>query len=429
VSVLASILDVAMVGALLRVCGLALLAGVVTAAVAFAYRVRARAQFPEGPALIVGLGVVAIYLNTRLALVQFIGEGGISLSAGEATVNIVVFVTAGTAATVGRRVGDGAATSNRFGWEAFRPTLTPIVRAAGRFITVTLPEEIDDIEGYDSVPDEHKRTLAGRTFDFPRGLSVAELETQLELRLKGNHDVGYVDVEVDETGAVTYLAVGRGAAGIGPTLPPGGAAVAVRADPPFSATSGDTVQIWHDGDEGGRVGTAELRASVGRVATVATERAVADRIDPTREYRLMTLSADSRPDREFAAMLRRGDETMGTVTVSETSALVGLSSRALDLAIIAVRSADGETETLPKRGRAVRAGDQLFALGRPDRLRKLEALAEPRAAADPDATAESTAANAAGATETADRRWEAGVPPDADGDGPRRPGEVVEDDR
>lgn len=206
-----------------------------------------------------------------------------------------------------------------------------------------------------------------------KGLTVGELESSLKTRLTEDHDVGYVDVDLASDGTVEYFAVGRRVAGIAPTLPPKTAAVAVRADPPFSATPGDTVQLWRTTDgETRRIGTAELRAAVGSVVTLATGETVAERIDPSAEYRLMTLSADSHPDREFAGMLRRGEETMGVVEVATGSPLVGTPIGALDVTIIAVRTVEGDVETIPERERPIEAGAQLFAIGRPDVLRRLD---------------------------------------------------------
>ncbi len=87
----------------------------------------------------------------------------------------------------------------------------------------------------------------------------------------------------------------------------------------------------------------------------------------------MTLSADSHPDREFAAMLRRGEETMSVVGFEADSVLVGRPISALDATIIAVRTHGGAGETIPERERSLEVGDALFAIGRPDALRKLEA--------------------------------------------------------
>ena len=373
-TLLTTILSNPLVEAGLRIVGLSLLAAAVTTLVTYVYRVRARAELPEGATLIIGLGVVAIYLNTRLVFIQFVGETGDPFSVAEALLNVSVFVAAGVASYGGRRLGTWAGASERFSWGRLQPDFSPLVRATGRYITVTLPDEIADIEGYDPVEDETRAALAGRSLDFPRGLTLAELETGLITRLKEEHDIGYVDVDLTADGTVEYFAVGRRVAGIGPTLPPKTAAVAVRADPPFSATPGDTVQVWRvvDGEET-RIGTAELRASVGSVATLAMEESLADRIDLAAEYRLMTLSADSHPDREFAGMLRRGEETMSVVEIGTGSPLVGSPISALDVTVIAVRTAGSEVETIPAREWTIEAGEQLFAIGRPDVLRRLDA--------------------------------------------------------
>lgn len=393
VSILTAVLSNPLVEAAIHVLGLSLLAAAATAIVAFFYRTRVRELFPEGATVIVGLGVVAIYLNTRLIFIQFVGEGGDPLTTAEAMLNVGVFVGAGIASYGGRYAGEMVAKSERFTWSQFQPDLSPLVRAAGRLITVKLPDEIDDIEGYDPVEEKTKTALAGRRIDFPRGLTLDELQAQLAARLKDDFDVGYVDVDLTADGTIEYLAVGQRVAGLGPTLPPKAGAVALRADPPFSATPGDTVQVWRvDSDGEKRLGTGELRASVDRVVTVAMDETAVNRTDPTVEHRLMTLSVDAQPDREYAAMLRRGDETMSVIEITGESPLVGSAIGSIDVTIIAVRAPGGEVETIPKRGRQILAGDTLFAIGRPEALRKLEGM-RGAAATDPgDSVAEAAGA-------------------------------------
>ncbi|MDR5656280.1 TrkA C-terminal domain-containing protein [Halodesulfurarchaeum sp. HSR-GB] len=358
-----------------HVIGLVLLAGGTTAIAAFAYRIRVRHALPEGVTLILGLGVVALYLNTRTLFAQFVQGGAASPTVGEATLNVLVFAIAALASYGGNTLGDRLARSDRLSLSWLQRDLSPIVRAAGRHISVTLPAEIRDIEGYDPVEAGTKESLEGRTLDFPRGLTVEELRTQLQARLKEKFDVGYVDLELSSTGEIQYLGVAKRPAGIGPTLPPNAAAVAVRADPPFSATAGDIVQLWavEDG-EPRKLGTGELRARIGSIATITTDRAVATVIDPETEYRLLTLAADSRPDREFAAMLRRADETMRLLSVTDSSPLVGQSVAAIDSTVLGIRTAGGSVETIPNRRRLIQPEDELFVIGRPEALRKLEAI-------------------------------------------------------
>lgn len=383
-NLVATIASHPLVWAILRIVGLALLAAGVTGLVAYVFRVRVRSSLPEGVALIIGLGVVAIVLNTRLIFVQFVGEGDDPLTVSEALLNVSVFVAAGIASFGGRYAGDRLGLSERISWGQLHPDFSPIVRATGRFITVRLPDEVTDITGYDPVDEETKAVLSGRTMDFPRGLTVEQLESQVLARLIEEHDVGYVDIELTADGTVDFLAVGKRAAGIGPTLPPKHAAVAIRSDPPFSATAGDTVQIWRTDEDGveERVGTGELRASVESVATVTIDETVAHRIDPTVNYRLMTLAADAHPDRELAGMLRRSQETLSVLAVDAGSPLVGSPTGAIDVTIIAVRAPGGEVETIPKRTRLIAAGDTLFAIGRPDALRRLQETAGSQEPAD-----------------------------------------------
>ncbi|MFB6086652.1 MAG: TrkA C-terminal domain-containing protein [Halodesulfurarchaeum sp.] len=385
-----------LLSSLLYVAGLVLLASGTTAAASFLYRVRVRHQLPEGASLILGLGVVALTLNTRSLLVGFVQEGALAPTIGEATINVIVFLGAAVASYGGRSIGDRFAQSDRLTWGTLAGDFSPIVRAAGRHIAVTLPEEIDDIEGYEPVDPETKAALAERTLDFPRGLTVAELEAQLLARLKEKYDVGYVDVELTEDGRVTYLGVATRPAGIGPTLPPNAAAVAIRADPPFSATAGDVIQLWEIGETGpSQLGTAELRARVGQVATVITDRDVARAIDPETSYRLLTLAADSHPDREFAAMLRRAEETMRALTVGSDSPLVGISVAALAVTVLGIRKPGAEIETVPNRSRTIGAGDELFVIGRPETFRKLEAFGDVETVGD----------SGSKAAENVTRRW------------------------
>lgn len=379
----------------LQVAVLALLALAVTLVVSFLYRIHNKTIFPGSVAALLGLGVVGLVLNTRHAFVQFIGGSPDALTLSTALVNVTALAVAGVASAVGNRIGVRLAESERVRDGDLRLDVSPLVRATGRFTTVTLPEEVADVDGYDPVPDETREELQGKTLTFPRGLTVRRLEEQIALRLRENHNVGYVDAQIEPDGTVTHLGLGYRPAGLGPTLPPDGVAVALRADPPFSATPGDAVQIWEPGPEPERLGVGELRAAVGPVATVATDPAVADALDRETRYRLVTLPGTSQPERDFAATLRRADETLGVAVVAEDSPLVGTPLGSLDVNVIAVRAADGDVEAIPPRDRPIGPGDQLFALGRPEALRTLEEgagggtpdvealLEEARAAVDP----------------------------------------------
>lgn len=374
-------LDIPLVVILYRLVGLAFLAGVVAGLSAFLFRWRTGIQLPEGPGLLLGLGAVAVYLNTRIALVSFLGTDGEVLTPSMVAVNLLIFFVSGVSASGGWYVGDKFGAGERVN-ERLQPNLSPLVRASGRFITVELPEEVADIDGYDPVPASTKEQLSGKTYNFSRGLTVDQLQDALVSRLQTNYDIAHVDVDLTVDGNVEYLGVGRRAAGIGPTLSPGSSATAIRADPAFSASPGDTIQVWDTGANE-RVGTVELRATAGETVTVSARNDIIEKLDSHTKYRLMTLSASERVDRAFAGMLRRADETMGIATVEPDATLVGMTIGELGLSVIAIKDGEGTTETIPRRDRAIAAGDRLFIIGHPTQLRRVEASASGTASYEP----------------------------------------------
>jgi len=373
----AQVAAIDLVSASVRLLGLAILAAAVAAAVAAIYRWYVKARVPVGLAVLGGLAIVAIYLNTSTALGQVIGGARGLLDLETAMVNITVFVVAAVASYGGNLLGDRLAREFALaGAGEFEEDVGRLVRAVGRAIVVTLPDEIEDIEGYEPVAEATKTDLAGKSFVFPRGLTVDQLRERLITRLREDHGVGHVGVDLARDGTVDYLALGSRAAGLGPTLAPGMAATAIRGDPPNAASAGDTVQVWSTGPAPSRLLTAELRAAVDDVVTLAADLADIDPLDPDERYRLVTLPAEARVDREFASLLRTADETMDVVTIAEGSPLAGAPVGALDLAVIARRPAGGAIEAIPGRSTVMAASDTLYALGRPEALRRLQAVAE-----------------------------------------------------
>jgi type IV secretory pathway TrbD component len=379
-AVLAELLDdpILIAGQML---GLAMLAGTLAGIIALGYRWYARNRVQSGLPVLVGLSAIAVYLNTTTALGQVIAgpsaPGAVDpISTGAALFNIAAFL-AGTAGGVsGVRIGDrlGAAIFAANGARNIEGEVSRMVEAVGRVIAVEFPEEIDDIVGYDPVPDDTKEQLAERTFLFPRRLTVSQLESRLKTRLKTDFGVGHVDIELAADGSVEYLALGARAAGLGPTLPPETAAVAIKADPAFAASAGDVVRV-RTPETGTHVATAELRGTAGDVVTLAVDAADAPSLDTQTNYRLVTLPVESRPDREFASLLRGAEETMGFVEVEDGSSLVGQPVGSLDVTVVAVRAAGEGMEPIPRRDRVLEPGDAVYVVARPDALRKLESSA------------------------------------------------------
>lgn len=359
--------------------GFALVSIAVCAGVALAYRWYFRQEVPQGVTLLLGISAVALYLNTVTLGEIVLGTGGGLFEVDTALFHVVTLGVAGLVAPLGRRIGDAIATDvfAFTGAKELEGELSKVVRTVGRVTAVTLPDEIEDIEEYDRVDPSIKEEMAGKTLLFPRQLTVVELRDRLVNRLKDDYGVGHVDVELTDEATVEYLGVGSRAAGLGPTLAPGGAAVAIRADPANSASPGDTVQVWTPPPDPEYVLTAELRATAGDVATVAVDEAEAGELSESIRYRLATLPAETRADREFASLLRASDETMAAVEVGAGSELDGATVGGLDAAVVAVRPAEAAIEPIPKRSRALGTGDVVYAIARPESLRKLESQATP----------------------------------------------------
>ncbi|WP_128476465.1 cation:proton antiporter regulatory subunit [Halorussus pelagicus] len=379
--------------AVARIVGLAALSGGVATVVGVLYRTYAREEIPEGLAVLVGLGVVGGWLNTTTALRQFLGTGETVPSLEVVAVNVAAFALGAGAAAVGARSGSRViADALSLAGEG---DVGRFVQSVGRFVTVDLPEEIGDIDGYEPLDAETADSLSGTSLRFPRGLTVAQLRERLVERLRDDYGVGHIDVELDDDGSVEYLAAGGRAVGLGPTLAPGTVAVAVRADPAFSASAGDLVQVWRRGESPGdgsadgsgdasapdddserpaRVATAELRAAVGDVVTLALDADAAADLDLDATYRLVTLPTEPRADREFSARLRSADETVGAVTLAADSPLVGAPVGSLAATVVAVRDAHG-VETIPGDDRLFAPDDTLYVVARPDLLRKVETAA------------------------------------------------------
>lgn len=361
-----------------------------------AYRWYFKSLIPEGVSILAGVATVALYINTA-SLGVVVGQGSVDLfRPGVVFFNVVALGVSTAVAPVGRRLGDTIASQlfSLIGLGEFDAEVSTMVRSVGRVTSVTLPSEIADMESYDPVTEEIKADLAGKTLVFPRRLTLEALRSRLVSRLKEDYGVGYVDVDLTVDGTVEYLAVGSRAAGVGPTIAPGTVAVAIRADPPNNASSGDQVQVWTAGETPDRITTAEIRGVAGETVTLAVDDDDATLLSPTETYRLVTMPAEPQADREFATLLRGVNETMGTVTVEAGSTLVGETADTVSAAVLAIRPTTGPLTALPDRDRGFEGGDTIYTLGRPDVIRQLEQWATTPAPEPPvDETVEAVAAN------------------------------------
>ena len=363
----------------------------IAGAAALTYRWYFRADIPEGVTVLLGVAVVALYLNTTSLGAVAGGEDPGLLAPDAVFFNVVALGVASVVAPVGRYAGDRLAVDvfALSGAKQLEGEVSGIVRAVGRFTTVTLPEatNIEDMDAYDPVSQEKKAELAGKTLLFARKLSNEQLRERLVERVKQDYGVSYVDVDVADDGTIDYFAVGSRAAGLGPTIAPGSAAVAVAADPPNNATAGDMVQLWRDEPEPKRIATGELRGVSDEAVTVTLDESEAQKLAPEGPYRLVTLPAEPQADREFASLLRNADETMATVTVSPGSELVGTGVGEVTAVVAAVQPVDGEVQAIPPQAYTFTAGDTVYLVGRPDAIRRFETAAASPESAEADGTA------------------------------------------
>ena len=367
------------VGTVVAIVVLGLTAGIVAAVVGFLTRAYSREASPEALNVLVGLGAIAVWLNLTGSLGNFLEGEARLVTASSVAVNVVSLTAGAFTSLYGGKLGDRAAVElSTISKASYDGEVTKMVRSVGRTVTVEIPsaDAIDDIDCYDPVTEDTKEKLAGRRLLFPRGVTVAELRERVAERLKEDYEVGYVDLELTRDGDVEFLGLGRSASGIGPTLPPGKRAVAVRADPAHSSGPGDSVQIWRESPEPERVADGEVYARAGDVVTVALDEKDAAKLEPSVDYRLVTLPSEKGPERRFASMLRSADETVSVLTVSGNSPLVGTEVGDVGVPVVAVRAPDGDVEAVPPRSRVLSESDELYVVGRPEELRRLGASLE-----------------------------------------------------
>lgn len=371
--------------AAVQIVGLALAAAVVAAIAAVLYRHRTTRPFPTGLAGFLGLATVGCW---TLADVLLRGSAVSSLSVDHygSALYVVLGATLGVVfGTGGRRLGDWVACEvfgiDRLGVDGERAEL---LRSARTLVPATVPDRVSDADGYAPAADATKRDLAGTRFLFPSRLSDAELADRLESRIVTDFDVDHATVALDEEGDVESLSVGNRPSGLGVTLPPGTAAVAIAADPSSEGSSGDPVEIWEMGATNDRlVARGRLRSTTGDRATVVVDEDDLTAFDPDQRYRLVTPPAAPSDHHRLAALLRSVDETTIPVTVTEDDDLVGEFVGWLPGVALALERGD-ETVPVPDDRVTLRAGDTVYLVGRPADFERHEAAFESQGAAPAD---------------------------------------------
>ncbi len=360
------------------VIALGLVAGLAVFLVAAGYRWYLHRELPYGIGLLTGAGIVAVWLNTTVTLGQAIGGTTNPVTVQAAGFTVGSFAAAAVLGELGRRGGDSLGTTvlGEATLTDFEHEVKTFVSGRGRIHPITLPDEVVDLEGYEPIRDDLKRELEGTTISLPGRLSERDRRHALLDYLEERFNVGTADLEFDDAGNVSHLAVGRRPVGIGHTLPAGQVATVVRADPAFSASPGDRVTVWRDEDSLTRIGTAELRGVAGEYVTLAIDASDREAFAPETGYRIETLPQGPQPSRTFAAVLRRVHETIKRTTITEEGPLAGAAVGSLEATVLSVTDEDGTITPLPADDVTLAPGQTILAMGRPDVLRRFKDSAQ-----------------------------------------------------
>lgn len=279
---------------------------------------------------------------------------------------------------------------------------------ARRQARVRVVGDVADVEGYPALPADLRAELRTQTYTFPADLPLAELEVRTAERLRQEFDLADVRVDLDDRGRATVAAAPPIGA-VSRRVADGERAVSLATLVPTGVVRGDTVRVAADGEEvEGRVvaarsadggattsipapapatdggesaagGTPEPAPAAPTTAggegrfTVAVPSGAAERLLSGGVDRVEVRSRGASREFELVTLLRRAGRQFGRLTVRAGGPLDGrtLAGAAVrseyDVAVLAARSG-GTWLVAPAGDVALVAGDELYAVGRPDAL-------------------------------------------------------------
>lgn len=276
-------------------------------------------------------------------------------------------------------------------------------------VRIEVVGEIVDMEGYPPLPDRLRTEIKAEEWRFPADLPISELETRFADRLRTEFDLADVSVSIDERGRASVVAAPP-LSGISKRVPEGKRAVSVDAFVPTGLARGDEVFVL--------TGEREISGTViaAKSSLKREEKAEADGGMPTEEPALpsnaapttsggdgrMTLAVarsnvsellgsdrpkvivtarGTRREFELVSMLRQAGKRFRKVTIKPTSELVGTTIGESEIrevhqvAVLAIDRSDGWL-VAPRGDTGLRAGDELFVVGRYEHLNAFGGVAE-----------------------------------------------------
>jgi hypothetical protein len=261
-----------------------------------------------------------------------------------------------------------------------------------------------DMEGYPPLSRETKREIETGEWRLPADLPISELETRFAERLRTELDLADVSVGIDERGRATVVAAPP-LSGISKRVPTGKRAVSIDAFVPTGLARGEEVLVFAGDREipgtvvaaksslkreeraatDGGLSTEETQPPTaaptttggdGRL-TVAVGRANVSDLLGAGRAKVVVRARGSRREFELVSMLRQAGKRFRKLSVRPSAELAGTTIGAADVrethgvAVLAIKRPDGWL-VAPRGEAELRAGDELFVVGRREDLDAFE---------------------------------------------------------
>jgi len=293
----------------------------------------------------------------------------------------------------------GASVPKRLSWRKLRDRtlssdVVELVGSRGE-VRIEVVGEVVDMEGYPPLSPDTRSEIKTGEWRLPADLPISELEARFADRLRTELDLADISVAIDELGRATVIAAPP-LSGISKRVPEGKRAVSVEALVPTGLARGDEVAVIAGGTEvRGTVvaakssltreeaikpdgGTAESALPTttaptttggdGRI-TVAVDRSKASELLGVSRAKVVVTARGTRREFELISMLRRAGKRFRTMIIKPTGELTGGTiggsnvREAYDVAVLAIQRPDGWL-VAPRGGTELRAGDELFVVGK-----------------------------------------------------------------
>jgi len=294
----------------------------------------------------------------------------------------------------------GASVPKRLSWRKLRDRtlssdVVEFVGSRGE-VRIEVVGEVIDMEGYPPLSPDTRSEIKDGEWRLPADLPISELEARFADRLRTELDLADISVTIDELGRATVIAAPP-LSGVSKRVPDGKRAVSVEALVPTGLARGDEVAVIAgetevkgtiiaakssvkraepvaaDGGTTGSVASPPTTAPTttggdGRI-TVAVDRSTVSALLGVSRPKVVVTARGTRREFELISMLRRGGKRFRTMTVRSSGELTGGAigganvREAYDVAVLAIKRPDGWL-VAPRGGAELRAGDELFVVGK-----------------------------------------------------------------